>query len=68
MRKEKPIHIRLFMILKNPSASQADFQKATNLSRMQVVIILNHLKDEGGLERVGSRRSGQWVLNNKKSD
>ena len=50
------------MIKKNPSVSQADFQKATNLSRMQVVTILNHLKDDGKLEHTGSKRAGQWVL------
>ena len=50
------------MIKENPSVSQADFQKATNLSRMQVVTILNHLREDGKLTRTGSRRSGQWVL------
>ena len=50
------------MIKKNPSVSQADFQNATNLTRMQVVTILNHLKDEGKLEHKGSKRAGQWVL------
>lgn len=50
------------MIRENPSVSQVDFQKATNLSRMQVVTILNHLRADGKLERTGSRRSGQWVL------
>ncbi len=50
------------MIKKNHSVSQTDFQKATNLSRMQVVTILNHLKADGKLEHTGSRRSGQWVL------
>lgn len=50
------------MIKENPSVSQSDFQKATDLSRMQVVTILNHLKNTGKLEHTGSRRSGQWVL------
>lgn len=50
------------MIKKNPSVSQADFQKATNLSRMQMVTILKHLKDDGKLEHTGSKRAGQWVL------
>ena len=50
------------MIKKNPSVSQSDFQKATNLSRMQVVTILNHLKYDGKLEHTGSKRAGQWVL------
>lgn len=50
------------MIRENPSASQADFQKATNISRMQVVTILNHLKNDGKLEHTGSRRAGKWLL------
>lgn len=50
------------MIKKNPSASQTDFQQATKLSRMQVVTVLNHLKSEGRLKRIGSKRSGQWIL------
>ena len=50
------------MINENPSVSQSDFQKATDLSRMQVVTILNHLKEDGKLIRTGSRRSGKWVL------
>lgn len=50
------------MIKENPSVSQSDFQKATDLSRMQVVTILNHLKEDGKIEHTGSRRAGQWVL------
>ena len=50
------------MIKENPSVSQTDFQKATGLSRMQVVTILNHLKADGKLEHTGNRRSGQWLL------
>lgn len=50
------------MIKENTSVSQSDFQKTTDLSRMQVVTILNHLKEDGKLIRTGSRRSGQWVL------
>lgn len=52
----------IMMIKEDPSVSQVDFQKATNLSRMQVVTILNHLREDGKLTRTGSRRSGQWVL------
>ena len=56
------IDIIIDSIRQNPSISQIDLAQKLGLSRSNVVIIMDKLKDTGRLTRVGSRRKGQWFI------
>ena len=63
-------HRKLLHLLSlNPKWQYTDYQSAMNLSRSQVGRILKELKDDGYIDRIGSKKTGEWQvlkpLNNK---
>lgn len=61
-RKEYDTRDIIRAIQRNPSISQLEIVQETGMQRCMVVAALNQLRAEGKLDRVGSRRSGQWIL------
>lgn len=52
----------LTALLKEPELTQSLLAKKLGLSEDGVRYIMNQLKKKGLLERVGSRRKGQWLV------
>lgn len=50
---------------RNPSITQVQLQQVTGLLRSGVRYILQKLKDAGELQRIGSTKKGQWILNKR---
>lgn len=52
----------LQLIKENPSITQKEIQKATNISMATIKRMLPRLQEKGILLRTGSRRSGKWII------
>lgn len=53
----------LQLMKEDPSITQKEIQKATNISMATIKRILPKLQEKGILTRTGSRRSGKWRIN-----
>ena len=45
-----------------PTVTQVRLMEEFNLTRKQVQKIIKDLREEGGVERQGSNRSGKWMV------
>lgn len=52
----------LQLIEEDPSITQKEIQKATNISMATIKRILPKLQEKGILTRTGSKRSGKWLI------
>lgn len=46
----------------DPTVTQPQLAEISSISKANVVIVLNTLREDGKLTREGSRRSGRWIL------
>jgi predicted HTH transcriptional regulator len=54
------------LISSNSKITAADMSESLGLTRRQIEFILASLKDRDIIKRIGSKKSGRWVLNSKK--
>lgn len=52
----------LRLMKENPSITQKEIQKATDISMGTIKRILPRLQEKGVLVRIGSRCSGKWIV------
>ena len=52
----------LLIIRENPSITQTELSAMMNKSRRTIQMLMKQLIDEGVIDRVGSKRSGTWIV------
>jgi len=52
----------LLLLKENPSLTQAELSEMMNKSRRAVQILMKELLDEGVIERIGSKKTGSWLV------
>ncbi len=52
----------LFMIKKNPHITQSQIALMIDCSERKVKRLMKMMQEDGMIERVGGRRSGQWIV------
>ncbi|MGN0906147.1 MAG: ATP-binding protein [Bullifex sp.] len=52
----------LLAIKNNPSATQRELSHLTGLGTTRVAEIIKELKEKGRVERVGSKKTGHWIV------
>ena len=52
----------LYLLSLNLKWQYTDFQSAMSLSRAQVGRIMRELKDLGYIDRIGSKKTGEWQI------
>lgn len=61
--KDKHKELIVAAMKKNPNITQKELAALTGLSYSGVRYLMQRLRDDGRLQRVGSTKSGKWVLN-----
>jgi predicted HTH transcriptional regulator len=65
----KPAEKKVAVALRdNPTAKVSDLEDITDFSRSYISSILRSLKEQGILQRKGSKKNGVWVLLNVPQD
>ena len=54
----------LLLLKENPSLTQVDLAEMMDKSRRTIQEIIKHLLEEGLLERIGSKKTGSWIVKN----
>ena len=63
--KPMPDKEHLLLLLKeNPSLTQVEAAEMMDKSRRTIQKIIKHLVDEGLIERIGSKKTGSWIVKN----
>ena len=52
----------LLLLKENPSLTQAELSEMINKSRRAVQMLMKELLDEGVIERIGSKKTGSWLV------
>ena len=52
----------LLLLRENPSLTQAELSEKMNNSRRSVQMLMKELLDEGVIERIGSKKTGSWLV------
>ena len=52
----------LLLLKENPSLTQAELSEMMNKSRRAVQMLMKELLDEGVIERIGSKKTGSWLV------
>lgn len=52
----------LLLIKENPSLTQAELSDMMNKSRRTIQMLMKELLDEGVIERIGSKKTGSWLV------
>ena len=52
----------LLLLKENPSLTQAELSAMMNKSRRAVQMLMKELLDEGVIERIGSKKTGSWLV------
>ena len=52
----------LLLIKENPSLTQVELSAMMDKSRRAVQMLMKELLDEGLIERIGSRKTGVWIV------
>ena len=52
----------LLLLKENPSLTQAELSEMMNKSRRAVQMLMKELIDEGVIERIGSKKTGSWLV------
>ncbi|MBQ6493643.1 MAG: winged helix-turn-helix transcriptional regulator [Erysipelotrichaceae bacterium] len=53
------------LIKENPSLTQVELSEMMNKSRRTIQMLMKELLDEGTIERIGSRKTGSWIVKKK---
>lgn len=54
----------LLLLKENPSLTQVELAEMMDKSRRTIQKIIKHLVEEGLIERVGSKKTGSWIVKN----
>lgn len=60
--------IVIALIRNNPKSSYAEMINATGKSRITIKRLLDSLKEKGIIERVGPKKGGKWLINDRRKD
>ncbi len=52
----------LLLIKENPSLTQTELSDMMNKSRRAIQMLMKELLDEGVIERIGSKKTGSWLV------
>ena len=52
----------LLLLKENPSLTQTELSEMMNKSRRAVQMLMKDLLDEGVIERIGSKKTGSWLV------
>ena len=52
----------LLLIRENPSLTQTELSDMMNKSRRAIQMLMKELLDEGVIERIGSKKTGSWLV------
>lgn len=62
-QKNDTVNAILALIKQNPSISYEDLTEKTGKSRRTISRIITELKTTGTIARVGSEKTGHWMIN-----
>ena len=63
VQKDDTVNAILALIKQNPSITYEDLTKKTGKSRRTISRIITELKTTGTIARVGSDKTGHWMIN-----
>ena len=57
----------LILIKENPSLTQIDLAETMNTSKRKIQMLMKQLTEEGVIKRLGSKKTGSWIIIQKDS-
>ena len=52
----------LLLLKENPSLTQVELSEMMDKSRRAVQMLMKELLEEGAIERIGSKKTGSWLV------